>query len=547
LSLSTNESATCRYGTILGVAYSSMTDFTTTGGTTHSKIITGLSNGKSFTYYVRCRDSIGNVNTDDFTISFSVGSTTSTADTTAPSQITNLSASNLTQNSIALSWKAPGDDGSTGTATSYDIRYSAAAITSSNFASATQVTGEPTPLSSGTSQSFTVTGLITNTTYYFAIKATDNANNVSTLSNVASGKPVASTGECFGAEACNPTGSPIGGGAGYSKIVTSGNYSVTTKAALLSALSSAQSGQTIFIPSGVTIDMNGSSFTGVKAGITIASNRGQNGAKGALIKMTTPGDSWETPIFDVKGNNVRFTGLQLEGEMYPQDYGNNSEYYPGSISEGHYLVGIRSMKEYNGAAGSGYSGLEIDNCELRGFAWAAIMTYQASNVFVHHNYIHNNEARGEGYGFNLYGGQALLEANIFDYNRHDITGGGYAGEQYEARYNIVLGNGDAIGAAHYDVHQDEKGGSFAGEKYLIHHNTFKYGIGVHGNTVSSIHTRHAATIGTYIDHNLFEAVATVLPGGVPIYQTNSTLRMFATNNKWMGTLYPTNSTIVWFQ
>jgi hypothetical protein len=112
----------------------------------------------------------------------------SAADTTLPSQITNLSTSNLTQNTVTLNWTAPGDDGSTGTATSYDIRYSTATITSSNWASATQVTGEPTPLASGTSQTFNVPGLTANTTYYFAIRATDDAGNIGALSNILSAK-----------------------------------------------------------------------------------------------------------------------------------------------------------------------------------------------------------------------------------------------------------------------------------------------------------------------------------------------------------------------
>ena len=57
LSLITNESATCRYGTTAGVAYASLPNtFTTTGGTSHTTVVTGLANGVSYTYYVKCRD-----------------------------------------------------------------------------------------------------------------------------------------------------------------------------------------------------------------------------------------------------------------------------------------------------------------------------------------------------------------------------------------------------------------------------------------------------------------------------------------------------------
>ncbi len=61
-------------------------------------------------------------------------------DTTPPAAVSNLSCSNLTTTSVQLNWTAPGDDGNTGTATTYDIRYSTSAITAGNFSSATQVT-----------------------------------------------------------------------------------------------------------------------------------------------------------------------------------------------------------------------------------------------------------------------------------------------------------------------------------------------------------------------------------------------------------------------
>lgn len=75
-SLSTNEGATCRYATTAGVIYGAMTStFSTTGGTSHSSTLTGLTNGTTYTYYVRCQDVAGNANADDFVITFSVAST----------------------------------------------------------------------------------------------------------------------------------------------------------------------------------------------------------------------------------------------------------------------------------------------------------------------------------------------------------------------------------------------------------------------------------------------------------------------------------------
>ncbi len=85
-----------------------------------------------------------------------------------------------------IAWTAPGDDGATGTAASYDIRYSTSAITDANFASATQVTGEPAPAAAGASQTMIVSGLTPSTTYFFAMKTSDEVPNVSALSNVPS-------------------------------------------------------------------------------------------------------------------------------------------------------------------------------------------------------------------------------------------------------------------------------------------------------------------------------------------------------------------------
>ncbi|HET9951496.1 MAG TPA: fibronectin type III domain-containing protein [Candidatus Eisenbacteria bacterium] len=112
---------------------------------------------------------------------------TTSGDVTPPSAIANLSVTGATGTSLSLSWTAPGDDGSTGTAASYDIRYSTSPITSANWASATTVTGEPAPSAAGTAQAFVVTGLSPSRTYYVAIKTTDDRSNVSALSNVPSG------------------------------------------------------------------------------------------------------------------------------------------------------------------------------------------------------------------------------------------------------------------------------------------------------------------------------------------------------------------------
>ena len=96
-------------------------------------------------------------------------------DTTPPAAITDLRATPLSTTSILLNWTATGNDGTTGTATAYDVRRAASRIpTSAQFNAATAVTsGVPTPAVAGPAQSMTVTGLTLNTAYYFSIKTRD--------------------------------------------------------------------------------------------------------------------------------------------------------------------------------------------------------------------------------------------------------------------------------------------------------------------------------------------------------------------------------------
>ena len=86
--------------------------------------------------------------------------------------------------SVTLTWTAPGDDGNTGTATRYEVRMSQASITESNWSSGSLLSGSPVPLPAGTRQSMLVRGLTNGVTYYFAVKAIDDAGNVAPISNV---------------------------------------------------------------------------------------------------------------------------------------------------------------------------------------------------------------------------------------------------------------------------------------------------------------------------------------------------------------------------
>lgn len=74
MSVNTNENAQCKYSNNAGQNFASMTAFSTSGGMAHSAQLTGLTNGQSYTKYVKCEDGSGNVNANDYVISFSVAS-----------------------------------------------------------------------------------------------------------------------------------------------------------------------------------------------------------------------------------------------------------------------------------------------------------------------------------------------------------------------------------------------------------------------------------------------------------------------------------------
>jgi hypothetical protein len=148
------------------------------GGSIQSFTVEGLLQGTVYYFALKAKDEQENESDLSNVVS------SSTLDVIPPEAITDLTAVSSTGNSVSLRWTAPGDDGSTGLAAAYDVRYSTVVITEEIWSSASQVTGEPVPQSHGTVENFSVPGLQGGTRYYFAIKATDDAENWSALSNV---------------------------------------------------------------------------------------------------------------------------------------------------------------------------------------------------------------------------------------------------------------------------------------------------------------------------------------------------------------------------
>jgi hypothetical protein len=108
-------------------------------------------------------------------------------DATPPATTADLAVTIRGENYVVLSWTAPGDDGTAGAATQYDIRMSSSAITAANFASATALAPVPSPSLPGETQSYVVLNLTPGTAYYFALRTADEASNWSGVSNSPTG------------------------------------------------------------------------------------------------------------------------------------------------------------------------------------------------------------------------------------------------------------------------------------------------------------------------------------------------------------------------
>ena len=150
-------------------------------------------------------------------------------------------------------------------------------------------------------------------------------------------------------------------------------------------------------------------------------------------------------------------------------------------------------------------GVLIDNNEIFGWPAAGVEVAntadQASAPLITQNYIHNNVQCNNGYGVvterrrvddagNVISeaGFAVIERNVFAFNRHQIASsggvgdgdisGGPPGPGYIARRNFSLQTSPTCGGfynQHFDIHGDGKNGygGKAGTLIEIRHNTFR--------------------------------------------------------------------------
>ena len=113
------------------------------------------------------------------------------SDTTPPAAVIDLGARLRDLTALDLAWTAPGDDGTSGTASLYDVRRAREPITGATWSAAETLVRRPLPSPGGRPEALTVDGLTAGETYYFALKTRDPAGNWSALSNVATARMTA--------------------------------------------------------------------------------------------------------------------------------------------------------------------------------------------------------------------------------------------------------------------------------------------------------------------------------------------------------------------
>jgi hypothetical protein len=177
-------------------------------------------------------------------------------------------------------------------------------------------------------------------------------------------------------------------------------------------------------------------------------------------------------LFEVQGDNVRITGVRIQGS----NMGESSSYLDTGLLLSDVKPGCVSQLP-NGSWPTcppipGHINVEVDHSEFSGWSLAAVrvvddhhsitvnswidgtstpaaVAYALNTepVWVHDNFIHHNQnLHGNGYGVSVDdGAHALIERNVFDYNRHAITEENGENDSqrlgYRAYRNLVLPNG----------------------------------------------------------------------------------------------------------
>lgn len=288
-----------------------------------------------------------------------------------------------------------------------------------------------------------------------------------------------------------------------------------SKKILIQALD--EGGHIITLSPNVDLDLSGHQYIPIAGNTTLKGTRNAQNYGPRLFTTTRP-----QALFVIVDNNITLEGFRLHGP----DFGLTDEGDPkGLVINSAVGITIKNMD----IAGWNIAGIYIRDQYERISSPEEI---KISDSFFHHN---QHSPGGNGYGIAVkHGAKALIERNVFDFNRHAIASEGAPGTGYVAQHNLVLKGGGVhcldvgpidfiCGHTHqFDVHgsknrgQANIGGQWAfgcwdtdtldtgqyncgpaGESFHIIANAFQY------TKDNAFKLRGTPTDGAYVHNNIF--------------------------------------------
>jgi hypothetical protein len=212
-------------------------------------------------------------------------------------------------------------------------------------------------------------------------------------------------------------------------------------------------------------------------GVTLESDRGPNRAGGMLYMSSQV----LVPTGDVPlamtglGPHTRLSELRLRG------FGLDGQHDPGGIG---IVISAQDVRiDHNEISFWPNEGVLVasgPSTDHRAITDAAAIA-QAQRVRITQNFIHDNVDCDLGYGIVLDGASyALIDRNVFNYDKHDISGDGSPGSGYVAEYNFTQSDSfktcDGDYGGHFDMHGFVSGshvGGTAGTYIDVHDNAVR--------------------------------------------------------------------------
>lgn len=254
-------------------------------------------------------------------------------------------------------------------------------------------------------------------------------------------------------------------------------------------------GTTLNVASTVNLDLSGLEALPVAAGVTIVGRQDVVPAGPRIFTTTFPRHMLTvgngSPSAPAYSDHVRITGVRLDGGESDDPFSavgrpdsDGIEDYGSTDLE----IDHNDISHWRGAAINVHDG---NNADTAGFV-GRINQDNAATVHIHDNTLHHNQhptsdfctgylsgnGHSSGYGVEVAdGAYALIERNVFDWNRHDIAGDGKAGSGYFAHDNLLLPNGG--------IHAD-----------CLGHTFHTHAIDMHG-----VDTCRTSTSNPLADHN----------------------------------------------